>query len=189
LIKKLLTALGVLSALLVGAFLLGSLRWHSLRQADPPRLEEVAWGAGPLLAGAAVVPLEPAPPVPVAGFARLHFLRRIARNLMYGVLSDRGRVMAVRLGSLTLLAIPGEPVAEVGRRWRDAAGEGSEVLSLAGDYLGYVETSDRMAKMAGETVHTYYGPELADRLTGTVQIAAEAVRTPRPTVLTAGDGR
>jgi hypothetical protein len=117
------------------------------------------------------------------------FLRRIARNLMYGVLSDRGRVMAVRLGSLTLLAIPGEPVAEVGRRWRDAAGEGSEVLSLAGDYLGYVETSDRMAKMAGETVHTYYGPELADRLTGTVQIAAEAVRTPRPTVLTAGDGR
>jgi hypothetical protein len=90
---------------------------------------------------------------------------------MYGVLSDRGRVMAVRLGSLTLLAIPGEPVAEVGRRWRAAAGEGSEVLSLAGDYLGYVETSDRMAKMAGETVHTYYGPELADRLTGTVQIA------------------
>jgi hypothetical protein len=46
-----------------------------------------------------------------------------------------------------------------------------------------------MAKMAGETVHTYYGPELADRLTGTVQIAAEAVRTPRPTVLPAGDGR
>jgi hypothetical protein len=435
--KKLLTALGVLLALLVGAFLLGSLRWHSLRQAGPPRLEEVAWGAGPLLAGAAVVPLEPAPPVPVAGFARLHwmeegrrdpvavralvvqepgctvafvsieimlvpgkleravekrlhdlnldrlvlaaththagpggfwnntfferlatgpydralfdhlveqsvravreahaalepaslsvargeakalvrnrnghevdgrlvsarfdgrsgrtvgelvifpshatllggsnrlisgdwpgalmrgrktplllfqgavgdqtpnaqpgpggppenyaaalerrlaalerdcpdpwpdlavasasarlptadagasppFLRRIARNLMYGVLSDRGRVMAVRLGSLTLLAIPGEPVAEVGRRWRAAAGEGSEVLSLAGDYLGYVETSDRMAALAGETVHTYYGPELADRLAGTVQIAAEAVRTPRPTVLTARDLR
>ncbi len=45
--KKFLTALGVLSALLVGAFLLGSLRWHSLRQAGPPRLEEVAWGAGP----------------------------------------------------------------------------------------------------------------------------------------------
>jgi hypothetical protein len=37
--KKLLTALGVLSALLVGAFLLGSLRWHSLRQAGPPLLE------------------------------------------------------------------------------------------------------------------------------------------------------
>ncbi len=31
------------------------------------------------------------------------FLRRVAQNLMYGVLSDRGRVRAVRLGSLSLI--------------------------------------------------------------------------------------
>jgi len=109
------------------------------------------------------------------------FLRRVARNLFYDLLPDRAQVVAIRLGALTLLAVPGEPVAEVGRRWRVAAGEGAEILSLAGDYLGYVETSERMAEMAGETVHTYYGPELADRLAGAVKVAAEAVR-PRPAV-------
>jgi neutral ceramidase len=104
------------------------------------------------------------------------FLRRVARNLLYDLLPDRAQVVAIRLGPLTLLAIPGEPVAEVGRRWRAAGGEGAEILSLAGDYLGYVETSERMAEMAGETVHTYYGPELADRLAAAVRVAAEAVR-------------
>jgi neutral ceramidase len=104
------------------------------------------------------------------------FLRRVARNLLHDLLPDRARVVAIRLGPLTLLAVPAEPVAEVGRRWRAAAGEGAEILSLAGDYLGYVETSERMAEMAGETVHTYYGPELADRLAGAVKVAAEAVR-------------
>jgi hypothetical protein len=104
------------------------------------------------------------------------FLRRVARNLFHDLLPDRAQVVAIRLGALTLLAVPVEPVAEVGRRWRAAAGEGAEILSLAGDYLGYVETSERMAEMAGETVHTYYGPELADRLAGAVKVAAEAVR-------------
>ncbi|WP_176065240.1 neutral/alkaline non-lysosomal ceramidase N-terminal domain-containing protein [Anaeromyxobacter diazotrophicus] len=107
-------------------------------------------------------------------------LRRILQNLFYDWLPDRASLTAVRLGPLTLVAVPGEPVAEVGRRWREAAGEGAEVLALAGDYLGYVETSERMAEASGETVRTYYGPELADRLTGAVKLAAEAVRDPKP---------
>ncbi len=105
-------------------------------------------------------------------------LRRIAMNLFYDWMPNRARLAAIRLGPLTLLAVPGEPVAEVGRRWRAAAGEGAEVLSLAGDYLGYVETSERMAEAAGETVRTYYGPELAERLAGAVKLVAQAVREP-----------
>jgi neutral ceramidase len=112
-------------------------------------------------------------------------LRRLTRNLLYDWLPDRARLIAIRLGPLTLLAVPGEPVAEVGRRWREAAGEGAEVLSLAGDYLGYVETSERMAEASGETARTYYGPQLADRLTGAVKLAAEAVRDPVPPPLDA----
>jgi len=107
-------------------------------------------------------------------------LRRITRNLLYDWLPDRARLTAIRLGPLTLVAVPGEPVAEVGRRWREAAGAGAEVLALAGDYLGYVETSERMAEASGETVRTYYGPELADRLAGAVRLAAQAVRDPAP---------
>jgi hypothetical protein len=71
-----------------------------------------------------------------------------------------------------LVAVPGEPVAAVGRSWRDAAGRDAEVVSLAGDYLGYVETAERMAEGGGETVHTYYGPELAERLGVAVATAA-----------------
>src|SRR6266702_3484086 len=103
-------------------------------------------------------------------------LRRVLQNVLYDWLPDRARLTAIRLGPLTLVAVPGEPVAEVGRRWRAAAGQGAEVLALAGDYLGYVETSERMAEAAGETVRTYYGPELADRLTAAVELAARAVR-------------
>ncbi len=115
------------------------------------------------------------------------FLRRVARNVLHDLMPDRAELVAIRLGSLTLIAVPGEPVAEVGRRWRAAAGDGAEILSLAGDWLGYVETSERMAEMAGETVRTYYGPELADRLAGAVRLAAEAARTPQAPAV--ADGR
>ena len=103
-------------------------------------------------------------------------LRRVAANVFYDWLADRASVAAIRLGPLMLLAVPGEPVAAVGRRWREVAGPDSEVLALAGDYLGYVETSERMAEAVGETVHTYYGPELAERLTGAVKLSAATVR-------------
>lgn len=114
-------------------------------------------------------------PPPDAGAAP-PALKRLVKNVMYRWFPDRALLTALRIGPLTLLAVPGEPVAEVGRRWRELAGGGSEVLALAGEYLGYVETGERMAESAGETVHTYYGPELADRLAGAVDLATRAVR-------------
>ncbi len=114
-------------------------------------------------------------PAPIPG-ATPPLFRRIARNLFYDWVPARANVEAVRLGSAILLAVPAEPVTAVGRSWRDAAGPGTEILALAGDYLGYVETSQRMAETAGETVRTYYGPELAQRLAGALHVAADAVR-------------
>ncbi len=115
-------------------------------------------------------------PAPVPGAAPPP-LRRLLANLFYDLVPSLARISAVRLGPLTLVAVPGEPVAEVGRRWREAAGEDTELLALAGDYLGYIETSERMAEAAGETVRTYYGPELASRLAGAVRAAAKAVKS------------
>ncbi len=114
-------------------------------------------------------------PPPIPG-ATPPLLRRLAMNLFYAWVPARARIAAIRLGPLTLIAVPGEPVAAVGRSWREAAGKGSEVLALAGDYLGYVETRERMAEVAGETARTYYGPELADRLVGAVKLSAAAAR-------------
>ncbi len=118
-------------------------------------------------------------PAPIPG-ATPPLLRRIARNLFYDWVPARARVAALQLGPVTFLAIPAEPVAEVGAAMREAAGPDAEVLSLAGDYLGYVETSDRMAEAAGETVRTYYGPELATRLVGAVRLAAQALAPAEP---------
>jgi hypothetical protein len=103
------------------------------------------------------------------------FLRRLTKNLLYGLFPDRGTVAALRIGPLILLAMPCEPVAEVGRRWRERAGEAAEIVSLANEYLGYVETPERMSEGEGETHRTYFGPELESRLGDALDLAAEQV--------------
>jgi hypothetical protein len=123
------------------------------------------------LAAATVSAVLPAPDLG----ASPPILRRLTKNVLYGWFPDRTVVTAVRLGPVTLLAIPGEPVAAVGAAWRARAGEGAEVLALANDYVGYVETEQRMAEEAGETGRTYYGPELADRLGAAVELAARSL--------------
>ncbi|HUK65321.1 MAG TPA: neutral/alkaline non-lysosomal ceramidase N-terminal domain-containing protein [Anaeromyxobacteraceae bacterium] len=151
-------------------------------------------------------PLDPSPelalatarvvlPPPELG-ASPAWLGGLLRNVLYRLLPGAARVMALRVGNLVLIAIPGEPVAEVGREFRALAGEGSEILALAGDYLGYVETSEHMEQASGETVHTYYGPGLAARLALGVKAASQALQDPAgssagtgPGVVPAGRGR
>ena len=143
-------------------------------QALRQRIEELQYSAPDPWPELAVATSTAVLPAPIPG-ATPPLLRRLAANVFYDWLPDRALLTAVRLGPLTLIAVPGEPVAAVGERWRAAAGRGGEIVALAGDYLGYVETSERMAEAAGETVHTYYGPELADRLAGAIQLSAAAV--------------
>ncbi len=134
-------------------------------------------------------PADPAPALAVARASTLlpplelgaspRLLRRVATNLFQGWLAERAPVTALRLGPVLLLAVPAEPVAEVARRWRSATGEGAEVISLSGDYLGYVESPTRMSEGTGETVRTYYGPHLEERL-GRALGAAAAAANGRP---------
>jgi neutral ceramidase len=100
-------------------------------------------------------------------------LRRAAANLAWGMFPATARVEAVRLGDLVLVAVPAEPVAAVGAGWRAALPPGTEIVSLANGYLGYVEEPARMAEGSGETVRTYLGPELAQRLGEGAKVAAE----------------
>src|SRR5512143_3372236 len=119
-LKKLLLVPAVLLVLAVAALGLGSLRWRPARRAAPPRLEAVVRGAGPLLAGAAVVPLSPAPPVPVAGFARLHWMEEGRRDpvaVRALVLQERGCTIA--LVSVEILLVPGTLERAVARAVRD----------------------------------------------------------------------
>jgi hypothetical protein len=102
-------------------------------------------------------------------------LRRAAANLLFRSTPRSAVVTALRLGDVLLVAVPAEPVAEAGARLRDAAGSEAVLVSLAGDYLGYVETPERTAAGEGEAVRTYYGPELAGRLEDAARAAAAAV--------------
>jgi hypothetical protein len=126
----------------------------------------------------------PADPAPAVGFAAASValppvapaivpapLRPAARNLLGGALPARAVVRAVRLGPLLLVAVPGEPVAAVGARWRQEVGGGAEIVSVAGDYLGYVELPSRVEDGTGEAPRTYYEADLALRL-GAAAVAA-----------------
>jgi hypothetical protein len=110
-------------------------------------------------------------------------LGRAARNLGARVLPARGRVEAIRLGPLLLLAVPAEPVAAVAAAWRTTLPPEATIVSLANGYVGYVEEASRMAERSGETHLTYYGPTLAATLGAAVQAAAEAADRPRATAL------
>jgi neutral ceramidase len=133
-------------------------------------------------------PLEPSPRLAVAsaevtlpplGLGALPaWLRPAARSLLGGLLPGTARVTAVRLGSLLLVATPAEPVEAVGRAWRAAAGPGASLISLAGGYVGYVDTAARFTAGVGEAHRSYYGPELAERLEAAVAAAARAAGAP-----------
>ena len=103
------------------------------------------------------------------------FLDRLLSNLLWNWLPARTRVVALRIGPATLLAVPAEPGEAVGRSWRSALGPGAEVVSLVGDYVGYVETAEGVRARTGEAKRTYLGPELSRVLQDGLAAAKEAL--------------
>jgi hypothetical protein len=89
------------------------------------------------------------------------FLDRLVSNLLWTWLPERTRVVALRIGPALLVAVPAEPGDAVGSAWRAALGDGAEVVSLAGDYVGYVDTPEQVRARRGEAKRTYLGPDLA----------------------------
>ncbi len=111
---------------------------------------------------------------PVAPGALPLALRPAAASALGGAFPERVTVTALRLGGALLLFTPAEPVEAVGRAWRGLGGPDAEVISLAGDYVGYVDTAARFDAGAGEAHRSYFGPDLAARLEAAVQAAALA---------------
>ncbi len=130
-------------------------------------------GAPELAAAAAEVSL----PAPSFG-AVPPFLDRLLANLLWNWMPERTRVVALRVGPATLLAVPAEPGAAVGSAWREALGPGAEVVSLVGDYVGYVETAEGVRARTGEAKRTYLGPELSRVLLDGLAAAKGAIPPP-----------
>jgi neutral ceramidase len=106
-------------------------------------------------------------------------LDRLLSNLLWNWLPARTRVMALQAGPAVLLLVPAEPGEAVGRAWREASGPGAEVVSLVGDYVGYVETPEGVRTRTGEAKRTYLGPTLSRVLQDGLS-AARAALPPEP---------
>jgi neutral ceramidase len=113
----------------------------------------------------------PRPPITPA------WLRQAATNVASTFLPTQARVSALRLGPVVLLLVPGEVMSGPAARWREMAGAGAEIVSLADGYLGYVDSADRVT--AQEEAHperSYYGPELAPALERGLSMVVGALR-------------
>ncbi len=124
----------------------------------------------PLAAAAAEVGL----PAPSFG-AVPPFLDRLLSNLLWNWLPERTRVVVLRVGAATLVAVPAEPGEAVANGWRGAFGPDAEVVSLVGDYVGYVETAEGVRARSGEAKRTYLGPDLARVLQDGLGVAKGAL--------------
>lgn len=130
-------------------------------------------GAPALAVAAAEVTL----PAPSFG-AVPAFLDRLVSNVLWSWMPERTRVVVLRLGPVLLAAVPAEPGEAVGTAWHAALGEGAVVVSLAGDYVGYVDTAERVRARQGEAKRTYLGPGLSATLLAGLD-AARAALPPR----------
>ena len=140
------------------------------------RLPYPAGTGTPALAAAAAEVTLPAP-----SFGAVPpFLDRLLSNLLWNWMPERTRVVALQAGPAVLLLVPAEPGEAVGRTWREAAGPGAEVVSLVGDYVGYVETPEGVRARTGEAKRTYLGPELSRVLLDGLAAARAALPPPAP---------
>lgn len=119
------------------------------------------------------------PPADAGGMVPFPF-RGLVSNLLHWLAGqEHGEVAYLQAGPLALALVPGEPVADLGRAWREQLG-GATVVGLADDYLGYVETAERIRAREGEAVRSYFGADLAAVLKEGLLVARDAAHNAPP---------
>jgi hypothetical protein len=103
-------------------------------------------------------------------------LRHLTEDLLCASAPESVNVAVLELGPLTLVGVPGEATFAAARALTAAVGPEARVVSLAGGYLGYVDSAEAVREVRGEAKRQYFGPELLDRLVK----AAAATRRPQP---------
>ena len=106
----------------------------------------------------------------VPGFSRVP-----ATNFVCLSAAREAEVSVLRLGSLAWVAAPVEASDESGARLEKAA-QAQRLVSLANGYLGYLETSARVAEAGGESKRQYYASGMLEAIEEGARVAAAAVR-------------
>jgi hypothetical protein len=82
-------------------------------------------------------------------------------------------ISELKLASLRLLFVPGEPTVGSEQRLLQASGS-DRSIALTNGYLGYIETPDLVLAEKGESRRQYFGPELLDILVKAGRLAGHS---------------
>ncbi len=102
-------------------------------------------------------------------------VRAAGDNLLCSSADREAEVSALKLGPVTLLAIPGEPSLAAARALEEKSGA-TRVLSVANGYVGYLEPEAVVREGGGESKRQYYAPALLDALAEAAMLAVETTR-------------
>ncbi len=100
-------------------------------------------------------------------------VRAVGDNFLCGSAEHVTELSALRLGALTLVAVPGEPSLAAARVIEEQSGA-TRVVSVANGYLGYVEPEQIAREGGGESKRQYYAPALLNALTAAAELAVRA---------------
>lgn len=108
-------------------------------------------------------------PVPHPDFAPTYRIPEpLALDVCRRFAPDSAEIVALRIGKLAIVGIPGEPTSAIGARLRlFGRGLGFDavwVISHAGGWIGYVLEPDDYRRGGYEATLSFYGPELGNRL-------------------------
>ncbi len=87
----------------------------------------------------------------------------VAENALCAAAEQEAEVMMVRLGCLSLLALPVEPTWATAQALETLTGA-TRVLALSNGYLGYLEPVEVARAGLGETKRQWFGAELYERI-------------------------
>lgn len=93
---------------------------------------------------------------------------RFASNVATPFAPKTSQVVELRLGRISLLGVPGEPTAAVGRRL-EAVTPSLRTIGLAGDYAGYLVEAADMKDRVFSARNAWFGAELTERVAGVAE--------------------
>ncbi|WP_223748308.1 neutral/alkaline non-lysosomal ceramidase N-terminal domain-containing protein [Myxococcus fulvus] len=106
-------------------------------------------------------------------------LHGITENALCHLGPRQAEASRLSLGSASLLFMPAEVTLPAGRLIEDAGGA-TRVISLTGDYIGYLDSPEHVRNQSGESQLQYFGPELLETFVRAAALTTSSLEGPRP---------
>jgi hypothetical protein len=166
-------AIGDMSPASTGASPAGQIANFAKRfEAGPWKPE--SWESSPLCF--CTVAIEPPAPKAHPDFARLnHIPAPLAQSVVERFAPKAGEVMAIRIGKLAIVGVPGEPTAELGRKIRSIGlGLGFRAVltvSHCNGWMGYILSPGDYDRGGYEASLAFHGREFGNRIVEKCEVA------------------